>query len=211
MLPSHVSRRGILSVCALGVTSSCLEAAATDATDATDSTDRRADLRADRRADWEASDEVPERDDVNRVGTAPELSTTELRPFRPAYAPLVGSQQARTNRRYGIELEADDEVDVLVLDETETETEADAAAGETAVEAYMNGDAATVSEYSAEAVRSYSETVPVPDDRNYGLLVDFHDASRDRRRLEGTIRIDASLEAYYFLPFDEYEAQSGDE
>lgn len=184
------SRRNALSLIALGAISGCVDAIG----------DREAQLRE----EWEESDEVPDREEVNRQDDF-NIATTldQVSSFRPATAPLLGGIGPRTNRHYEITAEMDEDVNVFVLDEYDPDD------GVALVE-YLDQDFSYIPDYSEQTTTSYSAYVYVPDDEIYTLAIDYPDVSPERRHLEDPIPIDVSVEGYYYLPFDVYKERRTD-
>lgn len=188
---SRTSRRAVLSTVALATAGGCLSSPATQ--------------EAQLREQWQASDEVPDQDIVNREDSLEStVSFDEISPMMPSFTPLIGALGERTNRHYEIGVEAPVEIDVFVLDEYDPDD------GEALVE-YMDSEFSYVPEYSATGTRSHSAFVFVPDDDSYTLAADYRDVPVGRRHLENSIQLDISISGYYYLPFEVYKERRLDD
>lgn len=191
MKGQSIRRRGVLALISGSLLSGCLGALQNEE-DAL-------------REAWEKDDEVPERDEVNRQSEMTHNPVEDEVPsWRPVYSPLLGPVGSRTNQHYEIDIEADDEIDVFVVEDG---TEDD----ETIVEDYREGEFNYIPEYSAEGVQSHSVYVHVPEDKDYGLIVDIHGVSQERRHLEDPVPVDISIDSYYYLPFEVYRNRRTDD
>lgn len=162
------------------------------------------------RRQWRNQDAFPDDDSRNRECTVASLDsgsgTIDRVPF--AYS-LKGREDLHgTNQHINVHLEAETPMDVYVSKQP------DAVARFT--EMHQNGtkapsksestEFATLPEYSQQGVKSYDQTVEIPDNETFLVLAAPNNRTPGTRGVaDGPITVQYSFNCSYYLPLDEYK------